>query len=305
MKKRVNYTLFRPRIRSRHPSHAVLRDKTLPLLPFKSVVRLGSQTEFTKDTGKRIEINSTNAIKTSCNKLLMKQAFTDNEVITADWFKVGMLTPDSFHDAELSVYGGKIGDYLEPENLALNDENIKFPIISKSLYGSRNKGNKKHDTLEELTAWLEGKDLNNYIFEKYYNYTREYRLHVTEDGCFYSCRKMLKRDTPEDEKWYRNDAHCAWIMEENDLFDKPVNWDDVVNESVKALKAVGLDMGAVDLRIQSATKQIEGEEPVTREAPKFIIVEINSAPSFGEVTESKYKLEIPKILNRKFNLKTV
>ena len=137
------------------------------------------------------------------------------------------------------------------------------------------------------------------VFEKFHNYAREYRLHVTKDGCFYTCRKMLKQDTPAKHKWYRNDEHCVWIMEDNSLFDRPVNWDAVVAESVKAMKAVGLDMGAVDLRIQSATTEESGK---SRKDPKFIIVEINSAPSFGTVTEAKYKLEIPKILKRKFEL---
>lgn len=296
------YKLFRPRIRSRHPSHSGLREQKLPLMPFKSIVRFGSQTEFIKDTSPRTEVNSAESIRISSNKLLMKQAFTDNNVKTADWFRIGMISPDSFHDAELSVYGGKIGGYLEPENLSLEDEVIQFPIISKSFYGSRNKGNKKHDSLEELIEWIESKNknLNNYIFEKYYNYTREYRLHVSENGCFYSCRKMLKSDTPENSKWYRNDEHCVWIMEDNDLFDKPINWDSIVIECVKALKAVGLDIGACDLRVQSATNS-EGKK---RKNPEFIIVEINSAPSFGEVTEKKYIEEIPKILKEKFKLKT-
>lgn len=301
MKKTPNYTLFRPRIRSRHPSHTVLREKTLPLLPFKSIVRFGSQTEFAKDISSRIEVNSVDSIKTSCNKLLMKQAFSDAEVATADWFRLGMLSPDSFHEPELAVYGGRIGEYLAPENLSITDEVITFPIISKSLYGSRNKGNRKHDSLEELLVWVEGKNLKNYIFEKYYNYTREYRLHITADGCFYACRKMLKSDTPDEHKWYRNDEHCVWIMEDNVLFDRPTNWDAIVEESVKALNAVGLDVGAIDLRIQSA-KHTCGK---VRPNPKFIIIEINSAPSFGEVTQEKYIEEIPKILKNKYNLQTI
>jgi len=148
-----------------------------------------------------------------------------------------------------------------------------------------------------LLEWIESitSPLNNYVFERFYNYAREYRLHVSSEGCFYTCRKMLKRDTPEENKWFRNDENCVWVLEDNPNFDKPVNWDDVVKHSVKALKAVGLDFGAIDLRIQSATNS-EGE---TREEPKFIIVEINSAPSFGEITLQKYLEELPNIIERK------
>ena len=270
-------THFRPRIRSRHPSHNVLRhtENNLPMMPFRSRIRLGSTNELRKpDEFPVVELNSIEAIKNSSNKLRMKSCFTEKGVKTADWW---MLRQDMINLEYLS--------------------GLPFPIISKSLFGSRGLGNKKHDTAEQLKAWLEGKDLSNYIFEKYYNYNREYRLHVNSEGCFYTCRKMLKTDTPQEARWYRNDAHCVWILEDNESFDKPSNWEEVIAESVKALNAVGLDFGAIDLRIQSAKKS-NGD---VRETPKFIVVEINSAPSFGDKTEEAYIQEIPKMLRDKYN----
>ena len=83
-------------------------------------------------------------------------------------------------------------------------------------------------------------------------------------------------------------------MENNPLFDKPANWNVVVTECVKALNAVGLDVGAIDLRIQSAK---DGQ--TNRKNPEFIVLETNSAPSFGERTLEMYLQEIPKILKRK------
>jgi len=282
---------YRPRIRSRHPSHAPLRTRgVLPWYPFRSVVRFGSTTEY-KDSvtngGNRVEVNTVQAVKNSSSKKLMKECFTKAEVATADWFKA-RVAPN-----------GEVTDFVQQTNgedapvFVIAD--LPYPIISKSYFGSRNQGNKKHDNAEELAAWLKGKKLSNYLFEKYYNYSREYRLHITAKGCFYTCRKMLKADTEEKDKWYRNDAHCVWILEENDSFDKPSNWDAVVAESVKALNAVGLDFGAVDLRIQSATHRC-GK---VRTEPKFIIVEINSAPSFGTVTIEKYKNELAQLILRK------
>lgn len=286
------YTLFRPRIRSRHPSHNILRayNKTLPLLPFKSVIRFGSFTEMisaVSNGGNRIELNTVNAIEKSANKLLMKECFTENNVKTADWWIY------SFDRTDNESY--PFFNINDKEFFSL--ENLPYPIISKSLNGSRGKGNIKHNTPEEFQTWLESKtNLDNYIFEKYYNYNREYRLHVSENGCFYTCRKMLKNDAPQEVRWYRNDDYCNWILEDNELFDKPVNWDEIVEESVKALKAVGLDFGAIDLRIQSA-KDSDGN---LRENPKFIIVEINSAPSFGDKTAEKYIEELPKLLKNKY-----
>jgi len=283
-------THFRPRIRSRHPSHNVLRhtENNLPMMPFRSRIRLGSTNVLrSSDRVPVVELNSIEAIKNSSNKLRMKTCFTEKGVKTADWWVK--------NDANI----GKEFTFAneDDDNRDCDLEELSFPIISKSLFGSRGLGNKKHDTAKQLKAWLEGKDLSKYIFEKYYNYNREYRLHVNNEGCFYTCRKMLKSDTPQEARWYRNDAHCVWILEDNESFDKPSNWEEVITESVKALNAVGLDFGAIDLRIQSAKKS-NGD---VRETPKFIAVEINSAPSFGDKTEEAYIQEIPKMLRDKYN----
>jgi len=278
---------FRPVIRSRHPSHRVLRrrnpEKLLPLFPFRSVIRFGSLTQI-RDTvsagGSRVEINTIDAIKNSMNKFLMKMCFREANVTTADWwfFEDGVLKgPD------------------RRKNYSI--EEMPFPIIAKSHYGSRNKGNTKLDNYEAYCKWAdrEGRDITRYIFEQFHNYTREYRIHITQRGAFYTCRKMLKRDTPQKDKWYRNDEHCVWVVEENELFDKPKNWNKIVKDAVNALNAVGLDIGAVDVKVQSAKTQ-KGKE---RKDPKFIIIEINSAPSFGEITKQKYVEELPKVLEAK------
>lgn len=265
---------FYPLILSRHPSHSVFR-RNIELKKAcnrRSVVRFGSTTEVDDSIakgGSRVEINTVEAIKNSANKLRMKTCFSNNAVKTADWWKTTDLP------ADLTT--------------------LPFPLIGKNVFGSRGMGNTFIENVEELQAWLKGKINANYIIEKYYNYVREYRLHVSKNGCFYTCRKMLKRDAPEDNKFQRHDDNCVWIVEENPLFDKPVNWENVVEESVKALKAVGLDFGAIDLRIQSA-KTAKGK---VRETPDFIIVEINSAPSMGEITERKYLEELPKLINTK------
>jgi carbamoylphosphate synthase large subunit len=282
---------FPPMILSRHPTHSPLRaaNGLLPRLPFRSVVRFGSTTVLSDDNI-RIPLNTPDAIKNSANKLLMKQCFTDDEVKTADWWTIEFI-----NQAPGEEYcHHKFGEAKGESGVSL--DNLPYPLVAKHIFGSRGRGNTKIDSQAQLQAWLPNKQLNNYIFEKFYNYSREYRLHVSEDGCFYTCRKMLKSDTPADQRWFRNDSNSVWIVEENEQFDKPVNWDEVIEESVKALKAVGLDFGAVDLRIQSA-KNKDGKKI---EKPDFIVVEINSAPSFGEKTLEHYTELIPKLLLRKY-----
>lgn len=277
---------YRPHIRSRHPSHDVLRRNynNLPYLPFKSLIRLGSTTELTdKFLLNRVQLNSVEAILNSSDKLKMKCRFTQGKVTTADWWKI-----DTLHLAWKQVKNGN-------ERWSLDE--LPYPIISKSLHGSRGRGNKKHNSKKELLAWIKTKDdLDNYIFEKYYNYNREYRLHINKDGCFYTCRKMLKRNAPKNVRWFRNDANCVWIKEGNPSFDKPVNWDNIISECVKALKSIGLDFGAIDLRVQSA----KNKEGVINDNPEFIVVEINSAPSFGEKTAERYIEILPKMLKDKW-----
>jgi glutathione synthase/RimK-type ligase-like ATP-grasp enzyme len=264
------------RVFSRHPSHDAIRSKIL--LPTLAAIRFGSSTLLSDKY--KVVLNSVQAIKNSSNKLLMKQKFTEAGVKTADWWTVETLG----------------GGYLFSNNMDM--VNLPYPIVAKHIYGSRGRGNTKLNTQEELVDWMRGKTLGNYIFERFYNYSREYRLHVTEEGCFYTCRKMLKENTPEDQRWFRNDSNSVWMLEENPNFDKPVNWDEVVEHSVRALKAVGLDMGAVDLRIQSS-KHPNGD---LRDYCDFIVLEINSAPSFGDITAVKYAEEIPKLINKKLNI---
>ena len=265
-------------VRSRHPSHTRLKRAGIRL-GFRTAVRLGST--WAGDGKPRVECNTVDAVRVSANKQLMKRVFHTQHVKTALWLD-GSATQEA-----RNTWLGQVG----------------FPIVAKHIYGSRGTGNYLLKTQAEFTAWLQGKNLNNYIFEKFYDYNREYRLHVTHDGCFYACRKMLKQDTPEDKRWFRNDSNSVWITQFDATgnlkadFDQPRNWDAIVAEAVKALKAVGLDIGAIDVRVQSA----RNKDNQVRPNPEFIILETNSAPSFGDITYEKYKEIIPEILKKKRN----
>lgn len=276
----------RKRVLSKHPSHSDFRSQLPIIKGVNYVVRFGSSTEL-NDTvvkgGNRIEINPVKGIKNSANKLLMKQCFTRAKVKTANWGKA----TDVDH-----INSGAI-QFRTDEN---GCEGLEYPIIAKSLYGSRGEGNYKLDNQAALEQWMKGKNLNNYIFEKFYTYTREYRLHVSKNGCFYACRKMLKEGTPDNQKWSRHDDNCVWIVEENEQFDKPVNWKSIVSDCVKAIQEIGLDVGAFDVKVQSS-KDSKGRN---RENPEYILIEINSAPSHGERTCVEYVKEVTKLIKEKY-----
>jgi D-alanine-D-alanine ligase-like ATP-grasp enzyme len=236
----------------------------------RSIVRLGSTTSG-DGLYSRIEINSVTGVRNSASKLLMKRCFNQAEVKTALW------------------YAG----IPSRESVLAWAEN-KYPIITKSHYGSRGVGNTKHDSRRELEAWMNNKVLNDYIFEQFVGYTREYRLHISKNGCFYACRKLLRNDAPEG-TWQRHDDVVTWALESNPSFKKPNNWNLIVEDCVKAQKALGLDICAFDVMVQGSK---EGRE---RNNPEWIIVESASAPSFGDITTQKYIEEIPKLIKDKAN----
>ena len=296
--KKKKYTLFRPMILSRHPSHDILRlkHKKIAALPYRSVIRFGSSTEVEDTTakgGNRIEINTVNAIKISANKLLMKQKFVEAGVKTATYW-----TYDKSNDEFYMIHeNGTVDQERDYETILEKD----FPIVAKAHYGSKGKGNTLIKSQEELDTWMQGKTLSNYIFEKFMNFGHEFRLHVTEDGCFYTCRKALKQDVPEDQKWRRHDDICVWFLETNENFQKPNSWNDIVSDCVKALKAVGADLLSFDVRVQTPRDKDGNSRPYQ----EYILLECNSASSMdngtGEVSvcAQKYIDEIPKIIIRK------
>lgn len=175
-------------------------------------------------------------------------------------------------------------------------DEAEYPIISKSLGGSRGRGNIKHDNKESLEKFLGNNNVSNYIFERFHNFDREYRLHVSKNGCFYTCRKVLKREFKDHPNaWQRHDDNCSWLVEENPGFDKPINWDRIVADCVKALKALKLDIAGFDVKVQGS-KDSKGN---VRKDIDYIIIESNSACSFGEVTEKKYREELNRLIAEK------
>jgi hypothetical protein len=285
--------LFRPKILSRHPSHDILRSKfkTLPLFPFKSVIRFGSTTDLpdtVSNGGNRIEINTISAIKISANKLLMKKKFVEAGVKTAQWFDYDRENENWFRENQ------------NPENkVAITD--LPYPIVAKCHYGSKGDGNTLIKSQEELESWIRNKNLARYIFEKFHNYGHEFRLHVTKDGYFYTCRKALKKDVPNEEKWHFHDSTCVWFLEENENFNKPNSWNDIVSDCVNALNAIGADILSFDVKVQSPRDKDGNLRPYQ----DYILLECNSASSMGDyngtpsICAQKYITELSKILLKK------
>ena len=261
--------LHRPQIRTKNHTAAPLRN-SLGEFAMRCIIRLGSRTTVAEAFPRMpqgrpvIEVNTVEACHNSGDKIRMKQCFGVAGVKTEEWSTLSRLDPWT-----------------------------KFPAIIKHKNSCKGEGIYLILAQSDLDNFLaEHPVIIDYIIEVFASsMTKEYRLHVTKDGCFYTCRKMLKADA--EDRWHRHDTNSVWIMEENLLFEKPKNWDDVVAECVKSLNAVGLDVGACDVKIQSEKGRREDF------VPDFIILEINSGPSLGSVTEVKYREELPKVINDK------
>lgn len=286
---------YRPRLRSRHPSHRVLRPvhRNLPLFPFRTLIRLGSSTvregfatAEDDEATYGVVINTAESIKISANKLRMKEAFERANVQTAPWFTASSLE-------ELSRLVSHVTNNWESR------------LVVKNIYGSRGRGNSLVSNQEELHAAINGNPLSRFIFEKFMPFALEYRIHVTSEGYFYTCRKALRQDAPESERWRRHDDICVWFLEENESFRKPNSWDDIVQDCVNALNEIGADILSFDVKVQSETTR-NGER---REYQEYILLECNSASSLGSpenllepgICAQKYIEELPRVIQRKFN----
>ncbi len=262
MKKKLTRYL---RIRTRNISTRKLEKRIITNK--RAVYRAGSFTAtkdiFKGDIDNVIEINTVEACQVSNSKIEMKAAFVlANEV---HW---GTYIPTAEWD---------FGDGIANWNA--------FPAIIKHEHSSGGKGIyyiKDQKDLDDFVAKHEAR-LDSYIIEKYYTYSKEYRVHVGKDGVFHAIRKMLKEEA--EERWHRHMSHCVAILPENELFAAPNNWDAICAACEEAIEAVGLDLGAVDVKVQT-----------TLDNPKFIILETNSAPSLGEITMIKYEEQLRKFL---------
>lgn len=258
-------------------------------------MRIGSTTHL-GDNVARIEINTVQAVQNSRSKLLMKQKFTEAGVKTADcWTYCSQINGSEQYRLSFNLL-----QHTDRDLAPTHARNLPYPIIAKSHFGQGGAGNTKLDNQAALEAWMRGKDLSGYIFEKFYNYSREYRLHVTQGENFLSWRKMRKREAQD--RWYFNSNNCVWIgeylnFEENPLFDKPINWEEIQAECIKACVAVGLDICAIDVRVQS--NLVEGGN--RRRTCDFIILETNSAPALGEVGQRVYGDKINELITKKIN----
>jgi len=245
-------------IRTKNPSAAPLRRSIV--VPCRAVVRLGSRTHLELPRG-TIEVNSIESIENSRDKLRMKECFSRFDVPQALYYTL----------EEVAAQG--------------HLDEIPFPLVGKAIIGFKGHGMVLINNIDELESFLRTHN-NHFFLEKFYGYAREYRIHATQDHAFLSWRKLRKSDATE--RWFFNSTNCNWVGESHELFHKPSNWSELEAAAVNAVRAVGLDIGCADIRVQS------------KDTPEFIVCEVNSAPALSEIGLEAYRNEIQQIIINKY-----
>jgi glutathione synthase/RimK-type ligase-like ATP-grasp enzyme len=253
------------RVRTKNPSASPLCRAIF--VPFKALCRLGSRTptQLIYPRGERVvECNTVESIENSRDKIRMKECFTQFKIPQANWYH-GRLVPS------------------EIKNILGND----CVLVGKAICGFQGNGMVLIENDTQLAEFCRTHSPEHFFIEKFHNYGREYRLHATRDGVFLSWRKL--RTSEATQRWFFNSHNCNWVGEDHSLFNKPSSWDELCRVACKAVESVGLDIGAVDIRISS------------KDTSQFIVCEVNSAPSLAEIGIEAYKEQIKKVLITKYN----
>lgn len=257
--------MYRLKLRSRNRTNQGLKDLRFDK---RVVFRMGSTTPNEQISRYPIdlEINTVEGCANCMDKRTMKRLFEESNIKQAEWFTCS--TKEELTDTFIEKF-----------------HEWNHGCIAKRYNSSQGNGLFYIRTLDDIDPFIdfiEGEhNLPKYIFEKYSTFSREYRLHVSIlNGCFYACRKMLRSDA--EERWQRHDNNSVWVLEENPLFNRPETWDEIEEECVRALEALKLDVGALDIKVAA-----DG---------RFFIMECNSAPGLGQIGLEKYKKELENIV---------
>jgi len=247
-------------VRSRNISSAPLKQIEVPIT---TIYRMGSTTPTSailrNPSRRHLEINTIDGCRISGDKIAMKKAFDQAGVHHAEWCTYT-------NDRDFNTF--------------LNDSGT---VIAKHKHSSKGNGIFLINTMDDFVELKRTNNLSNFIFERYYTYSREYRIHVTADGCFYASRKMLINGASE--RWHRHSNNSVFINEENPDFMTPTTWSEIVDDCVKALKTIGLDIAAFDVKVNRSGK--------------WILLESNSAPSLKERGIERYTQALNKIIQNK------
>lgn len=239
-------------------------------------MRFGSKTELS-DGKNRVECNTVESILNTSNKETMKILFMKNKVSSPELYLINSIEKPIKVDAT---------DGKEVKHIGVKINELPFPLIAKRKFHQRGIGMYKINDLDQLKTFLNDAEFksNSYHFEKFFSGSQEFRLHVSPllEKEIFSVKKVRTVDEKGDLPWHFHLNEGAFLKD----FEKPKNWKEIVEECKKAVAALKLDVGAVDVRLN-------------KDATKIMVIEVNSAPGMGDLTTDHYINGLKEILTKK------
>lgn len=185
-------------------------------------------------------LNPPEAVGLAANKLYSIRAFDERNVSTVAWCKTKADAAKLIEDGETIVCRTK-------------------------LTGNSGEGIVIAETVDQL--------VDAPLYTVYKKKQQEYRVHVFNGEVIDTQRKARKRDVPDDQvNWKVRNLDGGFIFARNEDHEVPAM---VLEEGVKAVGALGLDFGAVDV--------IWNDKDT-----KAYVLEVNTAPGLMGTTLEKY-----------------
>lgn len=188
-------------------------------------------------------INDPTAVRKAVNKLNAFQAFSDFGVM-APAFTRDMRTARSWVSA-----GHKV-------------------VARHNLAGSGGDGIQILSSVEDFPCEAP-------LYVLYIPKKSEWRFHIFHDEVFDFQRKMRRRDIPDDKVNWQIRNHANGFIFGRDQGDDPVAWGQLKQVAQRAVKALGLDFGAVDIIYNEKQK-------------RAYALEVNTAPGLEGATVDSY-----------------
>lgn len=210
-------------------------------IPFykRILLRLGSTSPLNSKY-KYLELNTIKGVRISANKILMKEAFDRCAINHSEWIN--------------SSDKKEINNFFEDNKI----------LIVKHRHSSKGKNIYYIDSKDSLNSLLSKINPKSFVFEKYYFFPWEYRVHVdVNHGCFYACKKVLNEDA--EVQWHKHANNSSFVLVKKDS-KLPECWNNIIRDCILALKEMDLTIACFDVLCSNN---------------KFIIVESNTAPSLA------------------------
>lgn len=191
------------------------------------------------------------SVELACNKVKTFRALNDNNVRTLDWTTHFEMANDWWLEGHV-VIGRKIIDGCCGEGIEIYNPKETIPVQKCPLY------------------------------TKYKKKRHEYRVHVVAGKVIDIVQKKKKKGSNSPTNGMIRNVDDGWVFCHNNLEIKDV--DRLSNIGIRAVKACGLDFGAVDVIWN------ESED-------KYYVVEVNTAPGLESSTIKKYADAFLEIIN--------